>query len=181
MYEYTEDFAQTNKQEVIKHLADVATTLNDFNTVKIEGSGSIGIMQFSENNISMSDNEDLEMKLEDNILFLNLKNDKRIILRTKKLKNILIKDRVNVNIQTLLADTLAIKIKDNAGINVQNLEVNFLKLKSEGKSQVHFHNVNKNGTEAEFDIKDKSNVTINNTKGMTISVKKGADAKYSDY
>ncbi len=181
MHEFTEDLPQTEKRELIKDLAQGVTTLDDFNTVKIEGNGSIGIMQFPENNISMSDNEDLEMKVEDNILFLNLKNDKRIILRTKKLNNILIKDRVNVNIQTLLADTLAINTKDDAEISVQNLEVNFLKLKSEGKSEVHFNNVSKNKPEAEFDIKDKSNVTINNTKGMSISVKKGADAKYKDY
>lgn len=181
MHEFTEDLTQTETQEVIKDLSDGATKLEDFNTIKVEGNGSIEIMQFPENNISMSEHEDLEMRVEDNILYINLKNDKRIMLRAKNLKNILIKDRVNVDIQNLSADTLAINTKDNAEISVQNLEVNFIKLKSEDNSEVYFRNANKKGTEAEFDIKDRSNVAINNTRGMSISVKKGADAKYKDY
>lgn len=181
MHEFTEDLTQTETQEVIKDLSDGATKLEDFNTIKVEGNGGIEIMQFPENNISMSEHEDLEMRVEDNILYINLKNDKRIMLRAKNLKNILIKDRVNVDIQNLSADTLAINTKDNAEISVQNLEVNFIKLKSEDNSEVYFRNANKKGTEAEFDIKDRSNVAINNTRGMSISVKKGADAKYKDY
>ncbi|NPA44480.1 MAG: hypothetical protein GXO49_03000, partial [Chlorobi bacterium] len=157
------------------------TKLGSFNTLKVKGEGTIGVMQFSESNMVFKNNEDVEMKIEDNILYLSLNNDKRIILKAKSLKNIQTEDLAYVNVYNLLTDTLKINTKDKSEVNVQSLEARYLKLKTEDKSEVHLNNINRTVPEADFEIKDKSEVTINNTRGMSISVKKGADAKYKDY
>jgi len=181
MQEFTGHLHKNEKKEIIRNLAENVTGLADFNTIKVDGNGIIGIMQFSENNISMSNNEDVQIKVEDNILYVSLENDKRIILRAKNIKNILVKDNASINIHNLSTDTLKLNSKDKSEINVQSLGANFIKLKSENNSEVHFQNINKTVPEANFEINDKSEVTINNTRGMLISVKKGVYAKYKDY
>ncbi len=180
MHDLTEQMPKKEKKELIEELTENVTKLEDFNTLEVRGDGKLGIMQFSDNNMSMSNNEDAQIKVENNILYVNLENDKRIILRAKDIKNILIIDKASINIHNLSTDTLKINTKGKAEINVQSLEASYLKLKTEDKSEVHFHNINKTVPEADFEIKDKSEVTINNTRGMSISVKKGADAKYKD-
>lgn len=180
MHELTDNLPENEKNEIIEKSTNNAIKLADFHTIKIFGNGNIGIMQFTENNASMVELDDTSLKVEDGILYVNLENDKRIILRAKSIKNILIEDDASLNISTLKADTLMVNTKNYSKINVQSLNANVIKLKSENKSKVNFININNTVPEAEFEIKDNSEVTINNTKGMLISVKKGANAKYED-
>jgi len=180
MHELTDNLPEKEKKETIKKAVTNTLKLADFHTIKIKGNGNIGIIQFKENNASMAEFDDTSLKVEDNILYVNLKNYKRIILRAKNIKNILIEGEASLNINKLLTDTLKINTKDDAEINVQSLNANIVKLKSENNSEVHFLNINKTVPEAEFEINDKSEVTINNTKGMSISVKKDSEGKYKD-
>ena len=97
-----------------------------------------------------------------------------------EISNVLTKDKVWVEISDLETDTFKIFTTNDSHLKINDLKVKFLSLTSEDNSKVELQNVNYENTEAEFYIRNFSEVSVDNTKGMALSVKKGPQAKYKD-
>ena len=161
---------------------DETLKLENFSGISVEGTGWVSLTQSSENKLSHYIKDDCEVEVRDNVLHIKINNTKNgVVIHASNVNKILTQEKISLTIYDVKTDTLKVNTKDKSELNVKGLSANFLKLKSENNSKVHLHNVNETVPEAEFELKDKSTVTINNTRGMSISVKKGADAKYKDY
>ena len=119
-----------------------------------------------------------------NLINLEAKNNSDVSLENVKAINVsgLLKgEKIKTYVSDFKCDTIKAIVKDKAKVSFTEIKSNYIKLRSEDNSDVKFVDVNQKQNEAYLEIKDNSIVTINNTKGMSISVKKDANATYKDY
>lgn len=153
--------------------------LEAFHTIIVKGEGDLFVEQSESCSFDQFIDENNTAEVRNDTLFINVIGQK-CRLNVSEISNVLTKDKVWVEISNLETDTFKIFTTNDSHLKINDLKVKFLSLTSEDNSKVELQNVNYENTEAEFYIRNFSEVSVDNTKGMALSVKKGPQAKYKD-
>ena len=153
--------------------------LNEFHTIIVIGDGDLYVEQSKDYTFNQFNDENNTTEVRNDTLFINVTGEK-CKLKVNEIRNILTKDEVWVEISGLETDTFNIFTKNDSHLEIKDLKVKFISLTSEDNSKVELRNINQTNTEAEFYIRNFSEVSVDNTKGMALSVKKDPQAKYDD-
>lgn len=153
--------------------------LDAFHTIIVNGEGDLFVEQSKGYSFDQFIDENNSAEVRNDTLFINVIG-KTCKLNVNKIRNVLTKDEVWVKISDLETDTFNIFTTNDSQLEINDLKVKFLRLTTENNSDVELRNVNHDYTEAEFYIRNFSEVSIDNTKGMALSVRKDPQAKYKD-
>ncbi len=153
--------------------------LEVFHTIVVKGEGDLFVEQSEGYTFNQFIDENNTAEVRNDTLFINV-TGKKCRLNVNEISNVLTKDEVWVEISDLETDTFKIFTTNDSHLKINDLKVKFLSLTSEKNSKVELRNVNYKNTKAEFYIRNFSEVSIDDTKGMALSVKKDPQAKYED-
>ena len=169
------EIIKESKKEVKRETIE----LDVFHTIVVNGEGDLYVEQSEAYTFDQYIDEENIAEVKNDTLFINvLGNECR--LSVNDLQNVLTKDEVWVEISDLETDTFNIFTTNDSHLEVNNLRVKFLKLISEDKSKVELKNINHKNTQAEFYLRNFSEVSVDDTKGMALSVRKDPESKFED-
>ncbi len=166
-------------KENIKEAERETVQLEAFHTIVVNGEGDLFVEQSEGYTFDQYIDENNTAEVRSDTLFIKVYG-KKCKLNVNKINNVFTKDEVWVKISDLETDTFNIFTANDSQLEIKDLKVKFLSLVTEDNSEVELRNVNYKNTEAEFFIRNFSEVSIDNTKGMALSVKKDPQAKYKD-
>jgi len=154
--------------------------LESFKTVVLNGKGEINIEQANENSFDQLVDDTNTAEVKNDTLYINI-SGKECNLNVENITSIQTNESTRVDIYDLKADSFNVYTSEVSRVKMKGLNSSLLIIDANGKSKIILRDVNKKaGMKAEFHLKDKSHLEINNTEGMSLSVQKEADAKYED-
>jgi hypothetical protein len=177
--EVLNDHPELIKSNEEKELERKVAVLEPFNTMVVKGNGDLYVEKSEGYSFDQVINDVNKAEVKNDTLFIHV-DGKDCTLNLNTVKNINTKEEVKVEITDLESDTINIFTEGKSRIKVKSLKANFFKLVTQDNSKARLYDVNYPNIEAEFFIRNHSNVKINNTKGMALSVKKDPDAEYED-
>lgn len=169
------EIIKESKKEVKRETIE----LDVFHTIVVNGEGDLYVEQSEAYTFDQYIDGENIAEVKNDTLFINVIGQK-CKLKVNEIHNVRTKDKVWVEISDLETDTFNIFTTNDSHLEVNNLKVKFLKLISEDKSKVELRNINHKNTQAEFYLRNFSEVSVDDTKGMALSVRKDPDSKFED-
>jgi hypothetical protein len=153
--------------------------LQPFHTIVINGKGHIEIKKSEGWSFDQMINDQNKIELKNDTLFMNVTgNDCNLNVNT--IKNIILKDSVWVEISDFETDSFTIFSSNSSHLEINDLKIRYIGLKSMDHSKVEFNGINQPNTTANFNIRNFSTVSIDDTKGMSLTLLKDVDAQFEN-
>lgn len=173
--EHPEIIVQNDKEEERETI-----DLNPFQMLIVNGNGQVNIRKAKNYSFDQTVDGENKAEVKNDTLFIDL-SGQECNLNVKTFNGIQINQSANVKIFDLEVDSFEIIANDASRLKMKDFTGSSLTVNANDKSKVRLRNVNKfNGMKAEFFLRENSQLEINNTSGMTLSVQKDSGAKYED-
>ncbi|MCF6183452.1 MAG: hypothetical protein L3J56_02295 [Bacteroidales bacterium] len=150
--------------------------LENFSVISVSGKGELTIEQADENSFQYFSEEQIPPKIKNDTLFLSANKNGNYI-NTANLKTIILKDKVEVYINDIKADTLNIRSIEKTETTINNLSIKVLNILMKDKSSIKLFDLNGNNIETNLVLKDKSKIYINKSDNLNLGIKKDNEAR----
>jgi hypothetical protein len=151
--------------------------LESFHTIVVNGGGHLQIEKSEGWSFDQRLDANNKIEMKNDTLFVTVSGSD-CNLNINQLKNIVLNDSVWVELSDFETDSFTIFSRNESRLEINDVKVKYIGLKSFDHSKIEFNGMNEQNTKAEFNIKNFSQVYVENTGGMTLTIIKDPDAKF---
>jgi hypothetical protein len=174
------EIIKEHPEYIIQNSADVnkkTVQLEPFSTIVVSGGGHLQIQKSDGWSFNQMIDEENKINLKNDTLFISISSG-NCNLNVNKIRHLLLKDSVWVELSDFETDSFNIFTANDSHLEVDALKIRYIGLKSQDHSKIEFESINQPNISAEFNIKNFSVVSVDNTDGMTLTIVKDPNAKF---
>jgi hypothetical protein len=148
-----------------------------FHYIFLDGTGELTANQTGGYSYTPLKTDENIMEIRNDTLYLTLSGN-RCRIEVDTLLGIAVQGGARMMFPEFKADTLSISAKDSSNIIISDLEVADLYILTKNNSSVYLYEVKGENANGDFRLKDSSRLIIGTMNGLSVGLKKDAEAEY---